>query len=153
MTHPKWIAACLLINIVDGRQLDRFFECFTVHEKEKTDINYDELYKDLHKTTTIPKQSYMDYQASPSVQRRGHSKASLRFLTVVMLMTVRMPSHSTTIPYTNGKQNPTEGHRNPTRGKRKANGSFLLTHAPQTLQTAAVEILSSSCPPTHSKPY
>ena len=62
----KWTAACLLINMVDGRQLDKLFECFTAHEKDKTDIDHDELYKNLHKTTT-PKQSYMDYQASKSV--------------------------------------------------------------------------------------
>ena len=66
----KWIAACLLINIVDGRQLDILFRCFTEHEKERTDVDYDQLYKDLHKTTK-PKTSYLDYQASPSVQRRG----------------------------------------------------------------------------------
>ena len=63
----------MLINIVDGRQLDKLFECFAAHERAKTDIDYDQLYKDLHKTTT-PKQSYMDYQASSSVQRRGALK-------------------------------------------------------------------------------
>ena len=66
----KWIAACLLINIVDGRQLETLFQCFASHNAEQLEQDYDLLYKDLHKTSK-PKSDYMDYTAPPSVQRRG----------------------------------------------------------------------------------
>ena len=68
----KWIAACLLINI-DGKQLETLIECFATHNAEQLEQDYDLLYKDLHKTTK-PKSDYMDYTASPSVQRRGGIK-------------------------------------------------------------------------------
>ena len=46
----KWIAACLLINIVDGKHLETLFQCFASHNAEQLEQDYDLLYKDLHKT-------------------------------------------------------------------------------------------------------
>ena len=69
----KWIAACLLINIVDGTQLEALFRCFADHNAEQLEQDYDKLYKGLHKSSN-PKSNNMDYTASPSFQRRGASK-------------------------------------------------------------------------------
>ena len=37
----KWIAACLLINVVDGRQLETLFQCFAEHNAEQLEQDYD----------------------------------------------------------------------------------------------------------------
>ena len=96
-----WIAAYLLINVVDGRQLDivRMLHC----TQER---------KDRHRLRSTVQGPAQDRNTKtiihglPSFPIRategGHSKASLPPLAVVMLMTVRMPWHSTTYPYTEG---------------------------------------------------
>ena len=66
----KWTAACLLINIVDGTQLETLFRCFADHNAEQLAQDYDLLYEGLHKSAN-PKSNYMEYNASPSTQRRG----------------------------------------------------------------------------------
>ena len=48
----KWIAACLLINIVDGTQLETLFRCFADHNAEQLEQDYDQLHQGLHKTCT-----------------------------------------------------------------------------------------------------
>ena len=71
----KWIAACLLINIVDGKHLETLFQCFAAHNAEQLEQDYESLYKDLHKTSK-PKSDYMDYHASPSINLGGAPKTS-----------------------------------------------------------------------------
>ena len=55
----KWVAACLLINIVDGTQLEALFRCFADHTAEQLEQYYDELYKGLYKSSN-PKSNNMD---------------------------------------------------------------------------------------------
>ena len=74
----KWTAACLLINIVDGTQLETLFRCFADHNAEQLAQDYDLLYEGLHKSAN-PKSNYMEYNASPSTQRRGASQTSPTF--------------------------------------------------------------------------
>ena len=71
----KWIAACLLINMVDGKHLETLFQCFASHNAEQLEQDYDLLFQGLH-TKSKPKSDYMDYTASCSVQRRGASQTS-----------------------------------------------------------------------------
>ena len=68
--EAKWTAAWQFINIVDCKHLAVLFRCFTDHDSERYEVDYDKLYKSLPITTQVPKQSYMDYDAAPSLQRR-----------------------------------------------------------------------------------
>jgi hypothetical protein len=70
-TEPaKWYAACLLVNIVDGKKLKQLLTNFTIHKFEKEQEDILALFPDPLRKKAIPHDLF-NYVAAPSVQRRG----------------------------------------------------------------------------------